>query len=187
MTQIWLWQPSNHPPEGPIREDQYKCACGLTAKFGFTVFTIFDIVLLVFSIIGLFIVPFLLAFQFPLAIGMIVLAVMSIKTLRPFFMQIYGIIYIIEMVYLFIALAAMFFLFVLTGFLLLFVKVQTSEERTNKNITVITSFVVAILSVLTAILALWRCKVSWEFYKYVRDRQLAIEKQPSNIGFNQVA
>ncbi|CAJ0960387.1 unnamed protein product, partial [Mesorhabditis belari] len=167
MTQIWLWQPSNHPPEGPIREDQYKCACGLTAKFGFTVFTIFDIVLLVFSIIGLFIVPFLLAFQFPLAIGMIVLAVMSIKTLRPFFMQIYGIIYIIEM----------------------FAVCQSANFRgkDKQNITVITSFVVAILSVLTAILALWRCKVSWEFYKYVRDRQLAIEKQPSNIGFNQVA
>ncbi|CAJ0944992.1 unnamed protein product, partial [Mesorhabditis belari] len=61
-----------------------------------------------------------------------------------------------------------------------------SDWQKEQNNTVIVKSIISLAIVfLVALFALWRASVTWNYYKFLRDRQLAIEQQ-SDVSQNTV-
>ncbi|CAJ0950138.1 unnamed protein product, partial [Mesorhabditis belari] len=184
----WCWQPTSVKPSPPIREDQYKCCCGsftdigCTAKYGFCVFIALDVIELVFALLGL--APLFL-YQLPFAIGMVALAILAIQTLKPIYMQIYGITYLISLFWRALIVGYMAFLAIKALLAALSANNESDWQKEQNNTVIVKSRISLTIVFLVALFALWRASVTWNYYKFLRDRQLAIEQQ-SDVSQNTV-
>ncbi|CAJ0915708.1 unnamed protein product, partial [Mesorhabditis belari] len=99
---MWCWRPKHIHPRTRIREENYHCCCKMgKAKIGFAVFLVLDAVFLIFLGASIFLgtqdtrLP--LGISFGVSLPIMLLGIISLITLKPLFMQAYGIIYTISL------------------------------------------------------------------------------------------
>ncbi|CAJ0914537.1 unnamed protein product, partial [Mesorhabditis belari] len=189
----WCWHPHNHPiTRAGVREEDYRCCCNvLTIKKGFTIFIILDVICLILSIIGFFLDDDRFrTWAGPLGIlgiVMIIIAVLAITTLKPVFMQIYGIVFLVQFVCSVLIAGFIVMIFAFTGFGMTFVR-YTNDERERETRVVATWVAIVTMAFFIVYIAvlIWRAVITYRFYQYVRDRQLSIEQEAHPIAYTTV-
>ncbi|CAJ0949289.1 unnamed protein product, partial [Mesorhabditis belari] len=185
---MWCWRPKHIHPRTPIREENYHCCCKMgKAKIGFAVFLVLDAVFLIFlgasTFLGTPDARLPLGIIFGVSLPIMLLGILSLITLKPLFMQAYGIIYILQLLFLTFSILTYYILYVTDNDHLSSdlprVPVtdypRAAEPHTGKNLR--HTFLIAFAFLIFIYLRGW---ITLNFYKYVRDRQLAMEQLGSN-------
>ncbi|CAJ0565521.1 unnamed protein product, partial [Mesorhabditis spiculigera] len=173
---MWCWHPTHIHPRTPIREENYHCCCKLgKAKIGFAVFLILDAVFLAFLILSVILgtpdarLPTAMIFAFCLPI--MFLGIMALITQKPMFMQAYGVAYIVQLVLLTLSILTYTFIYLsdTEGKATDFPRAN-EDPHSPKQVRYTVSIAVGAL-----IFLFLRGWITLNYYKFVRDRQLALE------------
>ncbi|CAJ0915715.1 unnamed protein product, partial [Mesorhabditis belari] len=179
---MWLWRPTLVPSRMPDESD-YNCCCQrITARTGFTIFIGIDAFFLILSIVSIFMethYKFGYISHVIVTIFMVSLACLSIKTFKPAYLQVYGICYIIQ--FALSALIALIICFVFGIGAIFFASVtpRSGDEQHIKAAGTLVSLALVFGTALYMFLMTWKAVVTYKYYRYIRDRQLAIEEQPA--------
>ncbi|CAJ0948518.1 unnamed protein product, partial [Mesorhabditis belari] len=184
MVRGWCWYPETVQVKQAVNEGDYRCCCnGCKAKTGFTIWIFLDALSLLYSFMQLVSTTtdrttlVVASLQSPVATIMVIFAIMSILTLKPVYMQVYGIFYLIEVVLLAIAFVVAIIGLSVVGFEISQSHGITTQQQNTKTtiLTVIAEYIASLL--IGAALVIWKCWVTYNFYRYIRDRQLLIDQQ----------
>ncbi|CAJ0915767.1 unnamed protein product, partial [Mesorhabditis belari] len=177
----WCWHAVGNPLT-PVVEEDYRSCCGrMKSKYGFIACLLIDFLFILLCVI-------LITQNSPEnRLGLIILIVLCLPitligflalfTLKPLHMQLYWSLYILQMG----------FTVLVIGFLVMILFILPSstfveERKITKPRTFGGIFGVVLVFIATLAFVLWRGSVTYSYYKYIRDRQLAIEHHGSNLA-----
>ncbi|CAJ0565077.1 unnamed protein product, partial [Mesorhabditis spiculigera] len=178
---IWCWHAVGNPMT-PVIEDNYRCCWGTgKSKFGYITCLCVDLILILICLFtttretgqNQMALIVILAITIPITI----LGFLPLMTLKPMHMQIYWILYVMQM----------FATVLVIGILILIFFVLpentfSKDHHMDVPKTVGGILAICLLAALVLAYVFWRGSVTYSYYRYIRDRQLAIEHQGSNLA-----
>ncbi|CAJ0947452.1 unnamed protein product, partial [Mesorhabditis belari] len=183
---IWWWPPIKSAKK-EFLENDYECGCmGCTPKFGIGFFLLTDFFLIVALLI---IILFDTTNSDPMILWLVtffpswIVGCLARKTLRPFYAQIYG----VFMGFHVIGFALMIQSVIING-LVVVLRNTLADENSYLNMSLVAEkmlriaillIVFFIFSFVVQLPLVWRSNVTHQFYKYVRDRQLDLDRSMS--------